>query len=701
MATITEELVLNDKFSASFSRYIKLGNNAASASKLASNASNNYQTVLNKLDRQLITLNAQFEAAVQEQEAMAEAGKQNTREFAALDDRVEKLGSTIRNLSRQYDTVEQEATEAANAAEEFSKSNRRAESQAYSLNSALRSVAAGFFSFQGVKTLVQMSDEISNTTARLSMMDERLKTTDDLTNAIWQSAQRARGSYQETADFVSKLATLAGDAFSSDMEIVAFAEQINKQIKLSGASAQAASGALLQLTQGLSSGTLRGEELNSVLEQTPMVAQTIADYLGVTTGQMREMASEGQITAQVVKNAMFAAADETNAKFNELPMTWSDVWTQAKNIAVQALEPLLSVIGQVAQFVGNNLNTIVPIFLGLAAAVLVYTAAQSLATLAAQGFFVTLLANPIMWIAVAIGIIVARIYSWIQSVGGLQIAWLIVKNVILYALDTIKIGFFTAVYFVQDLWARMGLKILEVSVSIANWVGDMKAKVLTILQDMVNGAISLINQFIGLLNKIPGVSIEAIGEVTFGTEAALANEAEKQARNTALAASQEAVAQQLAEHEAALDQMVADRNSEFASRNAEIAALQAQVAAGSDSGVEDWYSSYPEYSSGGSGIGGSGGIGGDVSDIAGSTASIEKSVNMADEDLQQLIDMAEREYVNNINLTAQTPVITVNGANTGKTQADRKALADTIRDIILEQAAAGSTRSTARVYSGG
>lgn len=162
---------------------------------------------------------------------------------------------------------------------------------------------------------------------------------------------------------VAKLGNLAGEAFGSTAEVVAFAEQINKQMVLSGASNTAKDAAMLQLTQAMSSGVLRGEELNSILEQTPTIAKTIEEYMGVTTGEMREMASEGAITAEVVKNAMFAAADETNAKFEQMPMTWGQVWTSAQNIALETFQPLLDVVGQFASFIGENMDTAIAVFL--------------------------------------------------------------------------------------------------------------------------------------------------------------------------------------------------------------------------------------------------------------------------------------------------------------------------------------------------
>ena len=223
-----------------------------------------------------------------------------------LNDRYSRvLRDYINNLNR----ASRAARGGANSNRLYGNSAANAARQTSGLVSTLRNLAGAFISIQGVKSLVSLSDEMASIRARLNMMNDGLQTTEELNQMIYESAQRSRGAYQETANFVAQLGNLAGSAFSSTSEIVAFAEQINKQITLSGASASAASAAILQLTQGLSSGALRGEELNSVLEQTPMIAQSIADYLGVSTGEMRELASEGALTASVVKNAIFAAAD--------------------------------------------------------------------------------------------------------------------------------------------------------------------------------------------------------------------------------------------------------------------------------------------------------------------------------------------------------------------------------------------------------
>lgn len=165
------------------------------------------------------------------------------------------------------------------------------------LMSTIKNLASAYLGFQGVKKMVELSDATTSITARLDMMNDGLQTTAELNDMIFQSAQRSRGSYLETANLVTQLGSMAGDAFSSSQEIVAFAELLNKQLVISGANGASASAAIFQLQQALASGVLRGEELNSVLEQAPVITQTIADYLGVSIGELRELGSEGAITA--------------------------------------------------------------------------------------------------------------------------------------------------------------------------------------------------------------------------------------------------------------------------------------------------------------------------------------------------------------------------------------------------------------------
>lgn len=189
---------------------------------------------------------------------------------------------------------------------------------------------------------------MTSTNARLNLIVDDGGSVDELQDKIYASAQRARGSYQGTADAVAKLGLMAGDAFGSNDEIIAFSELLNKQFAIAGTEAAGIDAAMLQLTQAMGSGVLRGEEYNSILEQAPNIIQSIASYMGVTTGELKDLASEGVITAEIVKNAMFASADEINDKFNSMPMTFSQIWTSFQNSAYMAFQPVLTRLNEIA-----------------------------------------------------------------------------------------------------------------------------------------------------------------------------------------------------------------------------------------------------------------------------------------------------------------------------------------------------------------
>ena len=502
---------------------------------------------------------------------------------------------------------------------------------------------------------------MTTTRARIDLMNDGLQTTDELQSMIMASANRSRAAYQTTADAVSKMGIMAKDAFGSNAELIQFTELINKQFTIAGTSAAGVDAAMLQLTQAMSSGVLRGEELNSIFEQAPTIIQTIADYLGVPIGQIRAMAAEGQITSTIVKNAMLSSADEINAKFNAMPMTFAQVWTLAKNIALEAFGPVIQAIGAGAQWIYENWSTIAPIFWGLAGAAIAYavalgiqTAATWIANGAAKAFFVTLLSNPLFWIALAVGVVIAALYKMIQAVGGVKNAWEICKAALVVAWTALKVAFFAVYNWIANLIDKLKLCWQKAGVAIANFMGDMKVSVLTVLQNMINGAIGIINDFISLLNKIPGVNISLIEQVTFATTAAAENEAAKQARADALNQYEADIKAAQAERDAtysAAKQELADATAQLSETYANARAEAAQ--ANSDAGVSDWNTDQYDV--------------GNV-DSVGSVGSIESDVNIADEDLKFLRDVAEMRYVQNF--VTLTPTVAVDAQISEKVDVD-------------------------------
>lgn len=544
--------------------------------------------------------------------------------------------------------------------EEFEERQDRAKNSAGKLKSiwsgmggAIKSAMAAI----SAKKILDLADSMTATRARLDLMNDGLQKTEELQRKIMASANRSRASYLSTADAVSKMGIMAKDAFNSNEELIAFTELINKQFTIAGASAVGIDAAMLQLTQAMSSGVLRGEELNSVFEQAPTIIQTVAEYLKVPIGKIREMAQEGQITSTIVKNAMLSSADKINKKFENMPMTFAQVWSITKNILLDAFMPVLTTIGKGAQWIYDNWSMIAPIFWGLAGAVAVYTTATMMLTawnwLAENSFkalFATLMSNPFILVAVLAGIVIAKIYEWIQSVGGLRIAWMMTCNKIISVWDQIKIAFMAGVYWVANMIDKMMLAFMRMDVGVSNWVGDMKANVLMTLQGMVNNAINIINSFIDVLNKIPGVSIDAVQQVTFGTTAQLQNEANKQARNQQLTNFENQVRQQKNDRSVQLNLMRSNARLERTMRELEISSAQAKAASGT--------SNEPNSNSG------------NIANVGkvGAVGSIDEDVNISEEDLRFLRDVAEMRYVQNF--VTLTPTVAVDAKISEKVDVD-------------------------------
>lgn len=406
--------------------------------------------------------------------------------------------------------MEQSYRDCNNQQQQLNKRIGQGTTAAGGLLGKIKSIASAYLGMKAVKGLVGLSDTITQTDARLSMMNDGLQTTAELNAMIYASAQRSRGSYLATADAVAKLGLMAGDAFSSNKETIAFMEQVNKQFKIAGTSAQGIDAAMLQLTQAMGSGVLRGEEYNSILEQAPNIIQAIAKYMDVPKGKLKDMAADGQITADIVKAAMFACADETNAKFESMPKTWSDIWTSMKNRAIKALDPLLAKINQLANservqrtvnglirtfsvmsvvlaqvfdgvcavynFVADNWIWIRPVIMGIVAALLLYKAAvftiTAIETIAAvaRGIFA---AATMMQTGVTFAATAAQ-YGLNTAIWACPITWVIALIIVLIVLIAI---FFEqvvgAVYWLGALFKNIGLWIANVSIAIWNSIKNI------------------------------------------------------------------------------------------------------------------------------------------------------------------------------------------------------------------------------------
>lgn len=456
---------------------------------------------------------------------------QARKELGAADAALNEMEESYRKCNNQQDQLNKRLGQGSSAAN--------------GLLGKIKGLASAYLGMKGLSGLVNLSDTITQTDARLSMMNDGLQTTAELNDMIYASAQRSRGSYLATADAVAKLGLMAGDAFSSNQETIAFMEQVNKQFKIAGTSAAGIDAAMLQLTQAMGSGVLRGEEYNSILEQAPNIIQAIAEYMDVPKGQLKEMAADGKITADIVKAAMFACADETNAKFESMPKTWSDIWTSMKNRAIKALDPVLAKINQLANservqrtvnglinafsvmsvvlasifdgvcavynFVSDNWSWISPIIMGIVGALLLYkaavftitaietiaavakgifaaaTAMQTGATFAATaaqyGLNTAIWACPITWVIALIIVLIVLIAIFFEQVVG-AVYWLgaLFKNVGLW-IANVAIAIWNSIKNIGLWFANLGLAIWQVIKNIGMWFANLGLSVWAIIKN--------------------------------------------------------------------------------------------------------------------------------------------------------------------------------------------------------------------------
>lgn len=357
---------------------------------------------------------------------------------------VREMEENYRRAAQQEQQVTRNIRQSTQAEQQLNASIRGGNDALDDMMGKAKNLAATIGASVGLKKLIELSDQMTSTTARLNFIVDDGGSVEALEAKIMASAQRSRAAYLDTASAIASMGANAGAAFTSNDELIAFMEQVNKQFVIGGASAQGQAAAMLQLTQAMAAGALRGEELNSILENAPGIARAIEQYMGIAEGSIKSYAEKGAVSATVVKNALLSIADETNAKFNGMAMTWGQVWTQMGNIALKVTQPLLTAINWLA----NNLSVIGPILLGLGTAFLVFQVAAHWTQIAAVataayhavvnllsiGFGVltgntaaasaavftfnsALLASPITWIIMLIAVVIGLLYGVVAIIN--------------------------------------------------------------------------------------------------------------------------------------------------------------------------------------------------------------------------------------------------------------------------------------------
>lgn len=445
----------------------------------------------NAANSELEQLRGQLDQAVQAQQALNSAV--DNMDVQAANDAYLRLSQTVSGTERYIrDNVDEQGC--------FNQKINEGTANADNLMNTIKSAIATYATVQTVGVVFDLSDTLTSTTARLSMMNDGVQTTSELINMVYAAAQDARGSFDQMADVVARFGNNARDAFGSSEEVVAFADLIQKQMTIAGASTQKAANAELQLSQALGSGVLRGDELNSIFEQAPNLIQNIADYLDVPIGQIREMAADGELSASVVKAAIFSAADDINSKFESMPQTFAQIWTSFQNTALMSFQPVLNRLNEIAnsdafqQFVNNAIG-------GLSA-----VASVSLEILNSLVNVADVVANNWSWISPIIGGVTAALMVYY--------GWQLANNAISLASKGIKIALAVASYAHA---AATGAEVTATAAATAAQYSLNTAFLASPVTWVVMGIIALIAVLLAVTNaisQVTGVTQSGVGIIT-------------------------------------------------------------------------------------------------------------------------------------------------------------------------------------------
>ena len=619
---------------------------------------------------------------------------------------IQEAREELARAGAAFDSIEQNIRDAGNQQDRFNQRIRNGATAADGLLSKLKGVAATVGGLAAVKKILDISDQFSNANARLN--NAMINFDDggslaDLEKKVMASAQRSRTSYMDAASSIAKLGLNARDAFGSMDEVIAFQELINKQFVIGGASVQEQQAAMVQLTQAMASGVLRGEELNSIFEQAPGIIQSIADYLGVSIGEIRAMAAEGQITADVVKNAMFAAADDIETKFSNMPKTWGQIWIGMQNKALSIFNPILTKINQignsekfqkvttglmnglaavanvassvldilisVASVIVDNWSWIQPIIMGIVAAMLIYNGvalvtnaimgiqaivkgvhaaatameagATFTATVAQKGLNAALLACPLTWIIILIIAVIAAIYAACAAIAKFT-------GIANSGFGVICGGIMVVIAFFKNL----GLSVANIALGIWNALGACASNIGTAFHNVISNvqgwfynllstALTIVAGICEALNKLPFVEFDYSGITSKASEYAA-----KSAEAYGNIEEYKSVADAFREGMSTFDTFQSGWASEaFASGSAWGDGVADKV-----SGLFDFSAMDSMGAADGLDAFNLGntldGIYGNTGDTAGNTAAMSEALDIAEEDLAYMRDIAEREAIN-------------------------------------------------------
>lgn len=646
---------------------------------------------------ELEQLRMQLNQAIQEQNSLNQA--MQNMDVSAANDAYLRLSQTVGNTERYIrDNVDEQGR--------FNQEISAGTQQANELTNTIKRAVAAYVSIQSVGKALNISDELVQTTSRLNMMNDGVQTTAELVNMVYAAAQDARGSFSQMADVVARFGNNAKDAFSSSEEVVAFADLIQKQMTIAGASTQEAANAELQLSQALGSGVLRGDELNSIFEQAPNLIQNIADYLDVPIGKIREMAADGELSADVVKAAIFSAADDINSKFNEMPMTWGQMWQSMQNTALIAFQPVLQrlndlanseafqtfiqgaieamatlanillnvfeVAASVGAFIGDNWSIIAPIIYGVIAALGAYlaimgivnaitaisaaidatkAAADALAagqtflwTVQQYGLNAALAACPITWIIVLIIALIAIIFAVCNAIAKMT------------GIANSGFGVITGgVNVVIQFFKNLGLTVANIALGIGNAIAALASNMMTAFHNaicnvqswfynLLSTALSVIEGICAALNKLPFVEFDYSG-ISSAADDYAAKASEAAGNKEDYQSISDAFNEGFTTFDAFQDGWASDAFNAGAAWGDGIADKVSNFSLSDVFGQTD-IPNVGDYTSGFNDAIANSGVGDSIGNIDDNTGKIKDSLDITEEDLKYLRDIAEQEAIN-------------------------------------------------------